>query len=56
MFSSRLSILRDIIDTDLQNKMSEEIICENMIETCRKFRFRAKQIRLIKMVYNSSTM
>ena len=56
MFGSRLSILRDIIDTDLQSKTSEEIICENMIETCREFRFRAKQTRLMKMVYNSSTM
>ena len=56
MFSSRPSILRDIIDTDLQSKTSEEIICENMTETCREFRFRAKQIRLMKTVYNSSTM
>ena len=31
MFSSRLSILRDIIDTDLQSETPEEIICENMI-------------------------
>ena len=37
MSSTRLSIWGDIINTDLQNKTSEEIICGNNVGTGRKF-------------------